>query len=99
MKINTEALKIQPTDIVTRTVHDTGTQIVVRFPNGFGASIINHSFSYGTEIGVISFESLDIFDFELTYSTPVTNDVLGWQSTEDVIEVLNQISALNHIGE
>ena len=48
-------------------IHD-GKQIIYRFPNGYGASVVDHSFSYGLEIAV-----LDSND-KITYDTPITDD-------------------------
>lgn len=82
-------------DIIEFKELNGGYQIVYRFPNGYGASIVNHSFSYGTELGVIKFKSsIDMNDFGLTYETPITDDVLSYLSPEDIEETLNRIRAL-----
>ena len=36
----------------------------------------------------------DINDFELTYATEITDDVIGWLSEEEVEEFLLRIQAL-----
>jgi len=76
-----------------------GIQKVYRFPNGYGASVVRHSFSYGGEDGfwelaVVQFTSEDILDFQLTYATPITNDVLGWLDEDEVDERLTAIEQL-----
>ncbi|MGI5162776.1 hypothetical protein ACQEU3_47220 [Spirillospora sp. CA-253888] len=73
-----------------------GTQALYRFPNGYGASVVQHSFSYGGdqglwELGVLVWEGEQ---YGLTYSTPITDDVLGHLGEGDVAEVLQRIAAL-----
>ena len=46
------------------------------------------------ELGVIRFNSEDNLDFNLTYSTHITDDVLGYLTEEDVERHLNEIEAL-----
>ena len=48
-----------------------GVQFVVTFPNGFGASVVNHRSSYGVEMAVLDREGA------ITYDTPITGDVLA----------------------
>jgi len=80
-------------DQITRSVN-SGTQRIIRFNNGYGASIVNHSFSYGTEMAVIRFNGSNIDNFDLCYTTPITDDVLGHLSEEDVERYLNLIELL-----
>jgi len=78
-----------------------GIQYIAKFPNNYGASIVKHSFSYGNEKGlwelaVIKYDpnESDIYNFELTYSTPITNDVLGHLTEEEVNKTLKDIESL-----
>ena len=79
-----------------------GVQHLYRFPNGYGASVVCSSVSYGGdrglwELAVIYWpdpENQDIYNFDLTYETPVTGDVVGHLNHEDVTELLTQIEAL-----
>lgn len=71
-----------------------GIQAVVRFSNGYGASVVNHSFSYGVELAVLNFNSADPWDFNLDYSTPVTDDVIGYLDENTLRATLAQIEAL-----
>jgi hypothetical protein len=73
-----------------------GEQKIYRFPNEFGASVIRHDYSYGHEAGlwelaVIKFEG---GDWSLNYDTPVTDDVLGHLTDDEVTELLDQIAAI-----
>jgi hypothetical protein len=74
-----------------------GVQKVYKCANGYGASVIRFMYSYGGdeglwEMAVIRF--LDEEHYEIDYATPITNDVLGSLSDEDVKEKLNAISEL-----
>ena len=74
-----------------------GRQVLHKFENGFGASVVQHEFSYGGdeglfELGVIKFESED--EWHLNYSTSVTDDVLGYLTEEDVQDLLTKIEQL-----
>lgn len=76
--------------------HLGGPHKVYKFPNNYGASVIQNEWSYGGkdglwEVGVILFDG---DDYELTYSTPITNDVLGYLTDEEVCETLEQIKNL-----
>ena len=65
----------------------------VQFPNGFGASIVIGSFSYGGSEGLYELGVLNR-DGGLTYETPLTDDVLGHLTEDDVTRVLGEIEAL-----
>ena len=73
-----------------------GQQMVLRFTNDYGASIVRFTYSYGGNEG--KFELAVIHwhgdDWSLTYDTPITDDVLGHLSAEDVLGYLSQIMAL-----
>lgn len=74
-----------------------GTQVVHKFDNGYGASVIRHIGSYGYEQGlyelaVIKFISED--DWRLWYDTYITDDVLGYLTVEQVNENLEKIKML-----
>lgn len=72
-----------------------GMQALWRFPNGRGASVVNHSGSYGTELAVLRYTSEDVGDYELDYSTPVTDDVIGHiGDAEELLGYLRQIRDL-----
>ena len=71
-----------------------GTQTIYRFDNGYGASIVNHQFSYGTEMAVVKFHGSSIEDFDLCYDTPITNDELGDLTNEDIQRYLTLIELL-----
>ena len=74
-----------------------GRQGLVFFPNGYGASIVGGAPGlYGN--GITTFEVAVIHGskegFSLVYDTHITDDVLGYQSKDEVSEVLNLIEQL-----
>jgi hypothetical protein len=74
-----------------------GIQALIFFPNGYGASVVGGSRGlYGD--GVKTFELAVLYgtkdDWALSYSTEIADDVLGWQSKDDVTEILRQIQEL-----
>ena len=87
------------TPIYTQNVYG-GNQEVYRFPNNFGASVIRHNFSYGHEDGLWELAVLEFTDtpvkdhFDLCYTTPITDDVIGSLNEEDVEKLLSEIEAL-----
>lgn len=70
-----------------------GEQCIVQFPNGYGASIVKNEYSYGGKEGLYE---LAVFgkDGGITYDTPVTDDVLGYLTEEDVTNNLKKIKEL-----
>lgn len=72
-----------------------GYQKIFRFPNGYGASVVEFPGSYGLELAVIEFEGADdIEKFHLTYETPITDDVLVRLDDASLEEALDQVQAL-----
>jgi hypothetical protein len=67
-----------------------GYQIRLTFPNGYGASIINHTGSYGLEMAVL-------YDDALCYSTPITDDVIGNMTDEELKDNLTAVMNLEAI--
>lgn len=73
-----------------------GIHYVFRFPNNYGASVIKFKGSYGYinnlwELAVIYFDG---DEYELSYSTPITNNVLCNLTDEAVVDALEKISQL-----
>lgn len=79
----------------TRERHG-GVQALFRFENGYGASVIRGPYTYGGpeglfELGVIVWGGNN---YELTYDTPLTDDVIGYLSDAEVVQLLDDIEAL-----
>jgi len=87
--------------LVTRRAHPYfgGEQIVARFPNGYGASIVRHPYSCGGGVGlweldVIVFDGEGPDQFGLTYDTPITSDVIGWLTEAEALAHCADIAQL-----
>ena len=65
----------------------------VMFDNGYGASVIIGPHTYGGGDGLYELAVLGK-DKKLTYDTPVTDDVEGYLSEDDVTKLLEQIQSL-----
>ena len=68
-----------------------------KFENNYGASVIKHFGSYGFEedlfeLAVLNFENSDVG--KICYETPITNDVEGFLTNDDVLELLKKIKEL-----
>jgi hypothetical protein len=70
-----------------------GVQARIQFENGYGASVVCTPYTYGGDKGLYELAVLDS-DGNLTYDTPVTNDVEGYLSEDDVTNLLEQIQQL-----
>jgi len=77
---------------VTERMHLGGLQYVVKFPNGYGASIVHSRFSHGLELAVLKFKSET--EYELTDDTPITDDTIGYLTPEEIDPLLLQIQNL-----
>ena len=74
-----------------------GKQAKMQFDNGFGISVVSHSWSYGGPNGMYEIAVLDS-DGCITYDTPITNDVIGWLSKSDVNRIMKEIQQLPAIN-
>ena len=75
----------------TNYPHD-GVQHVYEFPNGYGASVIKHDYSYGGRNGLWEIAVLEYG--ELCYTSGITEDVIGhltWNSVEDYLQQIKEL--------
>ena len=64
------------------------------FKNGYGASVIHNPYSYGLELAVLKHNN-ETEEWNLTYDTKITDDVVGYISGKEELEkLLNMISQL-----
>ena len=84
-------------DLVFEQIDDVpfmvGKRSRMHFDNGYGVSVVSHSHSYGGRNGLYEVAVLDS-DGNLTYETPVTNNVIGHLTEEDVTNVMKQVQEL-----
>ena len=72
--------------------HPDGVRAVVNFPNGYGASVIKTSCSYGGPQGL--YELAVLYKGDPHYKTPITDDVIGWKTPAQIMELLKRIEQL-----
>jgi len=84
-------------DLEFEKIEDAPYQIGVKckmvFENGYGVSVVCHTHSYGGKNGLFEIAVLGK-DGDLTYDTPVTNDVIGYLSREEVTDIMEQVQEL-----
>lgn len=69
-----------------------GIAATCEFPNGYGASVIRHDFSYGGRNGLYEIAVLKHND--ICYDSPITADVIGYCSEDRISEILAEIENL-----
>jgi hypothetical protein len=67
--------------------HFGGRRSEFQFPNGHGASAVFMPYSYGYDHGLCELAVIKS-DGSLDYSTPITDDVLGYLTESQVFELL-----------
>ena len=84
-------------DYIEEQIDIVYPQTIYKFPNGYGASVIKFNYVYfGIEIAVLWFEKNGNWDID--YSTPITNDVIGGLNEKERDNVLQQIFDLKELG-
>jgi len=71
----------------------TGKRARMKFDNKYGISVVSTNYSYGGRDGLYEIAVLDS-EGDLTYNTPVTSDVIGYLSPEEVTDIMKQIQLL-----
>lgn len=81
--------------IITKDHDEFGFRYRITFPdNPYGASIIKRVGSCGMETD--DWELGVTYDGHLYYDSPITADVIGWLSEEELIDILAKIRNLNN---
>lgn len=72
-----------------------GKQAYLEFPNKYGVSVITGFGSYSNVD--YPYELAILLDGYLCYDTPITSDVLGYLTSEDVTKIMKQVQELDPI--
>lgn len=83
--------------VTTDMYNRPAMQHIYLFTNGYGASVIRNSYSYGHEYGL--YELAVLKDGKLCYSTPITSNVIGYLTADEVVKHLQRIEELPKEGE
>ena len=86
-KVNTNKYDAFPAQLFSSDEHHR-----YKFPNHYGASVRKNQYTYGGKEGL--YELAVLFDDTITYSTDITDDVIGWLTWEDVQDILKKIRKL-----
>ena len=79
-------------EFVAHPSHIEGVQARITFENGYGASVVKSPYTYGGDKGL--YELAVFKNGEITYATPITDDVIGYLRPEDVTDVMTKIQQL-----
>lgn len=83
--------------ITTDLLDGMDIQHLYLFANGYGASVVQNRYSYGHYDGL--YELMVLKDAIPCYDTPITRDVIGYLTADEVTELLRQIEELPKEGE
>ena len=75
-----------------RYIHG-GVQYHFKFANGWGASVVKHSFSYGSDLDLWELAVLDKTG-AISYDNEITDDVVGYLTNKEVNDYLTKIRKL-----
>ena len=84
--------------VVDISVDNIRSQALFKFPNGYGASLIQGKYTYGGDQGLYELAVIkwDDKEYNMDYTTNITDDVLGYLTEPEVIDILNQILNLEN---
>lgn len=85
--------KFKDLEFIELVPNMNGVSARIMFENGYGVSVVCHSFSYGGDAGLYELAVLDT-DGEITYDTDVTDDVIGHLTPEQVTKTMAFVQAL-----
>ena len=73
----------------------SGIRSTCHFENGYGVSVVRHKFSYGNKLNLFELAIIDKVG-DIVYSTPITDDVLGYLSEADVSDTMIKVQRLDN---
>lgn len=68
----------------------------IQFDNKFGASVVKHQYSYGGKDDLYELAVIES-NGNITYDTPITNDVIGYLTEDEVTTIMEQIQKLTKL--
>ena len=72
-----------------------GIKTTCHFDNGYGVSVVRHKYSYGYGLNLFELAIIDK-DGDIIYSTPITDDVLGYLTEDDVSDTMIKVQRLDN---
>ena len=70
------------------------------FPNHYGVSVVRGLYTYGGRQGLYELAIIimtpEMKYSEICYNTPITNDVIGYLTPEQVTEIMKKVSELTN---
>ena len=74
-----------------------GVQYIFRFDNDYGASVVKWTYTFGYEsdlweLGILQFDNDG--NYSLSFDSPITDDVIGHLTDEEVCRLLGEIRDL-----
>lgn len=60
----------------------------LNFPNGYGISVIKGPYAHS---GIGTYEVAVLYENDLCYTTPITDDVLGYQTPEQITNIMKEL--------
>lgn len=74
-----------------------GKQAIMNFENGYGVSVLLGDMFYSN--GIDTYELAVLKNGHLCYDTPITDDVLGHKSKEQISEIMRLVQELPPLNE
>lgn len=74
-----------------------GIQARHDFPNGYGVSVVQGPCTYGNKLGL--YELAVMFNGRICYTTPITQDVIGYLTLEQAEQIADEVAALGDFNE
>lgn len=82
------------TPVSEKALHG-GIQRIYSFDNGWAASVIKGPYTYGGPEGFWELAVLEGVAGDISYDTPLTDDVIGWLTDEELENTLAAIAELD----
>ncbi len=81
-------------DLEFRQSFTSGEISRLYFDNGYGVSVVRGEHTYGGREGLYELAVVDAKTDEITYDTPITDDVIGYLTEDGVTALMAEIQLL-----